>query len=287
MHSRRRLVGAGLAAVTAAALAAALAATGQTYASLSDYATVTGSAGAGVWAPDPPAACFVKNRKYPDGIVYGTSGPDVLGGGNQGQIIMGLDGDDIIYGNNAKDCLVGGTGDDLIEGGNGKDGIDGGGQQDDICVVEIRKDDFTGCTPVDGSNGHAPASRDAAPSEPDAHPATEATQGIPGTQALDPSQSSSPDADPQTEPDGGQQTQPDDDGRQTGPSKPETPTSSEPATVGDGMPPEPTSTPQQQDPEPTPPCPEDTPSADSTTTAAQDAEGAQPEQTTCLATPAP
>jgi hypothetical protein len=268
MHSRRRLVGAGLAAVAAAALAAALAGTGQTYASLSDYATVTGSAGAGVWAPDPPAACFAKHRKYPGGIVYGTSGPDVLGGGNQGQIIMGLEGDDIIHGNNAKDCLVGGPGDDRIQGGNGKDGIDGGGQQDDICVVEIRKDDFTGCTPVDGSNGHAPAGRDAAPSGLEAHAVTEATQGAPGTRAVDPSQSSSPD-----------------DGRQTSPSQPETPTISEPPAVGDGMPAEPTVTPQQQDVEPTPPCPEDTPSADSTTTLVP--EGAQPEQATCLATPAP
>ena len=227
MHSRRRLVGAGLAAVTAAALAAALAATGQTYASLSDYATVTGSAGAGVWAPDPPAACFVKNRKYPGGIVYGTSGPDVLGGGNQGQIIMGLGGDDIIHGNNAKDCLVGGAGNDLIQGGNGKDGIDGGGQQDDMCVVEIRKDEFTGCTPVDGSNGHPRVKGDAPAPEPEAHAVAEAPQGIPGTGAADPSESSSPDADPPTEPD---------DGQQTSPSQPETPRTSGSPAVGDGMP---------------------------------------------------
>ena len=286
MHSRRSLVGAALTALTAAALAAAFGGTGQTYASLSDFATVTGSAAAGVWAPDPPAACFANNRKYPGGIVYGTSGPDVLGGGNQGQIIMGLDGDDIIHGNNAKDCLVGGPGSDFIQGGNGKDHLDGGSQQGDICVVDIRKDDFTGCIPVDGSNGHAPVKGDAPTPEPEAHAVAEATQGIQGTRAADPPQSSSPDADPQTEPDDGQQTQPD-DGRQTSPSQPETPTSSEPPAIGDGLPARPTATPQQQDVEPTPPCPADTPSADSTTTAAPVPEGAQPEQATCLETPAP
>ena len=177
MHSRRSLVGAGLAAVTAAGLAAVLAGTGQTYASLSDFAMVTGSAAAGVWAPDPPAACFANNRKYPGGIVYGTSGPDVLGGGNQGQIIMGLAGDDIIHGNNAKDCLVGGPGDDLIQGGNGKDHLDGGSQPGDICVVEIRKDDFTGCTPVERGRGGAGARRDQATPEPEARAVTEATPG--------------------------------------------------------------------------------------------------------------
>ncbi len=282
MHSRRSLVGAGLAAVTAAGLAAVLAGTGQTYASLSDFAMVTGSAAAGVWAPDPPAACFANNRKYPGGIVYGTSGPDVLGGGNQGQIIMGLAGDDIIHGNNAKDCLVGGPGDDLIQGGNGKDHLDGGSQPGDICVVEIRKDDFTGCTPVERGRGGAGARRDQATPEPEARAVTEATPGSAEAEAVDPSQNPSIDADQQI--------------------KPVAPTSSEPPAVGQGLPEQPTATPRQQDFQPAPPddaSPTDptyptdpdcsvTPSAvipaEPRQTPADDAE---PEQATCLMTPAP
>jgi len=206
MHSPRRLVVAGLAAVMAAALGAAIAGTGQTYAGFSDFATVTGQARAGVWAPDPPADCYIKNANYPGGIVWGTEGPDEITAGNKGQIIMGLGGDDIIHGNNAKDCLVGGAGndhldagntdetttaspsgtskndhengkdillggegDDRLEGGNGKDYFDGGGQPGDVCVGDNGKDEFVGCTTVEAGRGDSKKTQsDAGTLTPDA-----------------------------------------------------------------------------------------------------------------------
>ena len=66
-----------------------------TYAAFSDRQVTQhqDQAGAGVWAPDPPAACGPV-ADYPGGVVYGTVGDDVLYGGNQAQILMGLAGDD-------------------------------------------------------------------------------------------------------------------------------------------------------------------------------------------------
>lgn len=66
MHSRRRLVRVGLAAVTTTALAAAVGGTGHTYARFSDSATVSGDASAGVWAPGPPDRCLPPHRKHED-----------------------------------------------------------------------------------------------------------------------------------------------------------------------------------------------------------------------------
>src|SRR5947209_19063400 len=98
--------------------------TGHTFASFSDYKDVPGTASAGVWAPNPPAACGPVGD-YAD-VVYGTAGDDVLHGGNQRQIIMGLGGNDTIYGGNSGDCLVGGDGNDKLFGGNARDILIGG-----------------------------------------------------------------------------------------------------------------------------------------------------------------
>jgi Ca2+-binding RTX toxin-like protein len=130
----------------------AAAGTGTTFASFSDFDSVQASARAGVWAPDPPAACGDVS-KYKGGIVWGTEGDDTLGnpdppGGNHAQIIMGLGGNDVINGGNSGDCLVGGDGNDILTGGNAKDIILGGPGDDTI-------DGGNGKDEMDGGDGGA------------------------------------------------------------------------------------------------------------------------------------
>jgi Ca2+-binding RTX toxin-like protein len=124
--------------------------TQYTFAAFSDFQVVHAEAQAGVWTPDPPAACGPIGRY--DGVVYGTSGDDVIDGGNHRQIIMGLGGNDVIHASNGGDCLVGGEGDDKLyggnapdilvggdgndypDGGNGPDDTDGGAGDGDVCI---------------------------------------------------------------------------------------------------------------------------------------------------------
>jgi VCBS repeat-containing protein len=61
----------------------------------------------------------------------GTSGNDVIDGGNGADRIFGGDGDDIIYGGNGGDTLDGGTGNDTLYGQNGSDNLYGG-EGDDL-----------------------------------------------------------------------------------------------------------------------------------------------------------
>jgi len=154
---QRRLLALGL---TASGLLGAAAAAGPaqgTYAAWSDSAVVAGNTvSAGVWAPDPPAACGAISN-YKGGVIYGTQGNDTLNlaGSNQRQIVMGYGGNDVIYGGNSGDCLVGGPGNDRITGGNAKDvllGEDG----DDVLDGGNGKDVLDGGTGVDicdGGNG--------------------------------------------------------------------------------------------------------------------------------------
>jgi Ca2+-binding RTX toxin-like protein len=148
----RSLRSLGAAALVLIAIAAASGAP-VTYAAWSDSRVIHGSASAGVWAPNPPAACGpVRNYAA---VVYGTVGDDVLTGGNHPQIIMGLAGNDVIQGGNSGDCLVGGPGNDRITGGNAKDillGEDGddhldGGNGKDVVDGGIGND------VCDGGNG--------------------------------------------------------------------------------------------------------------------------------------
>lgn len=130
-------------------LAVSLGSTESTYAAFSDYANTPGRFGAGVWTPDPPAACG-RVSSY-----WGTAGDDVIRGGNHPQIIMGLGGDDVIHGGNSGDCLVGGTGEDRLVGGNAKD-ILIGGPGDDYLSGGNAKDNLDGSEDLDvcdGGNG--------------------------------------------------------------------------------------------------------------------------------------
>ena len=158
MSSRRVLLSAGVAAVVAVLTTGG----GQTYASYSDSVVLSGNhVGAGVWAPDPPAACGPLSGY--SGVVYGTTGDDTLTGGSHPQIIMGLGGNDVIHGGNGGDCLVGGDGndrllgenakdiliggdgDDYLDGGNGKDFLDGGPGTGDVCLGGNGNDTYVDC----------------------------------------------------------------------------------------------------------------------------------------------
>jgi hypothetical protein len=64
----------------------------------------------------------------PDGCardLRGTPGPDVLDGGDRGDLIFALGGADRVRGNRGHDCIVGGRGDDRLLGGKGDDRLTG------------------------------------------------------------------------------------------------------------------------------------------------------------------
>jgi PKD repeat protein len=65
-------------------------------------------------------------------IIYGDSGDDYIGGGNGEDIIFGEGGNDVIIGGNGRDELYGGEGDDELRGENGSDTLDGGPGADEI-----------------------------------------------------------------------------------------------------------------------------------------------------------
>lgn len=149
---------------------------GQTIARFSDFGVTGARASAGVWAPDPPAACgdLSKYGAHPDrrdAVIWGTMGDDVLVAdpkGNHRQVIMGLGGNDEIIGGNSGDCLVGGDGDDRLVGGNakdillggpGNDYLDGGNAKDyldgeddeDECLGGNGNDEVVNCGPTAAS----------------------------------------------------------------------------------------------------------------------------------------
>ena len=80
------------------------------------------------------------------GSVTGTSGNDVLIGGNGVNTISGLGGDDHIAGDSGADILSGGDGNDALEGGSGADLLSGGGGDDSLNGGE-------GWDTIDGGDG--------------------------------------------------------------------------------------------------------------------------------------
>jgi Ca2+-binding RTX toxin-like protein len=60
----------------------------------------------------------------------GTTAPNVVNGGNQGDTILGGDGGDVLRGGKGLDSIVGGAGDDTIYSGLGQDTLTGGGGAD-------------------------------------------------------------------------------------------------------------------------------------------------------------
>lgn len=64
--------------------------------------------------------------------IIGTSGHDLLSGGDAGETILGLDGDDELQGFGGDDRLDGGAGDDALAGGAGNDALSGGAGNDEL-----------------------------------------------------------------------------------------------------------------------------------------------------------
>jgi Ca2+-binding RTX toxin-like protein len=214
----RLIAAAGIA--TSVVAFASLAGSDTTYAAFSDFNSVQGEASAGVWAPDPPAACDEILSKPQATIVWGTSGDDVLEGTNHPQVIMGMggndviragnsgdclvggDGDDELHGTNAKDILIGGPGNDTLDGGNGKDDIDGS-DGEDVCIGGNGKNTVVNCEAA--STLVAPLS---IASDPDASPAEESAEEP--TSEEDPAAPSQEDLPPTDEPAGSTQPSLDD-----------------------------------------------------------------------------
>ena len=137
---RGQTVAAGAVALCAAWIA--VLPNGATYAAWSDFATIPGSGGAGVWLTDgdPPLPDQCIGMVF-DRIIIGTNKDDALNGTDANDLIFGLQGKDVLNGFAGQDCLVGGNGkdelngedgDDVLVGGNAKDKLTGGAD-DDIC----------------------------------------------------------------------------------------------------------------------------------------------------------
>lgn len=106
-----------------------------------------------------------------EGVINGTSGTDIIIGGDGDNVIKGKGGADLIiggggndkiYGNGGKDWLFGGGGNDLIEGGSDKDVLLGGygndtldgGSNDDQLSGSYGDDTLTGNGGKDTMVGH-------------------------------------------------------------------------------------------------------------------------------------
>ena len=65
-------------------------------------------------------------------VLDGGGGNDSLSGGNGNDMLFGSVGADSLVGGNGEDSLDGGSGDDELDGGNGRDSLDGGAGDDDL-----------------------------------------------------------------------------------------------------------------------------------------------------------
>ena len=143
-RDRQAFMIAGFASAAALTLGA-FAGSGTTYAAFSDFAVISGEAGAGVWESETPpetelhSICNITVGQFKSyEVIRLTDGNDKHAIGNQKQIVLGYGGDDQITGDsrdkdNAPDCLLGGPGDDLLDGGNGP-GVLNGGEGHDTCI---------------------------------------------------------------------------------------------------------------------------------------------------------
>ncbi|MGC5222833.1 choice-of-anchor Q domain-containing protein [Micromonospora sp. DT81.3] len=73
----------------------------------------------------------------------GTSGSDVLIGGDGADVLCGLGGRDVLLGGRGPDHLIGGSGDDLLSGGSGNDELDGEDGRD-VLIGGPGSDDLDG-----------------------------------------------------------------------------------------------------------------------------------------------
>jgi Ca2+-binding RTX toxin-like protein len=82
--------------------------------------------------------------------IKGTSGPDVLFGGNGRDVICGYGGNDQLFGLAGSDVLIGGLGNDYLEGGAGSDVMLGGTGNDSFRSYDGGRDVVDGGPGVDG-----------------------------------------------------------------------------------------------------------------------------------------
>jgi serralysin len=96
-----------------------------------------------------------------DDVETGTTGNDLIDGGNGNDAVLGLAGDDTLNGGNGNDVLDGGGGDDSLTGGNGNDSLDGsvgddelaGGNGEDSVAGGAGDDELDGGNGTDTVNG--------------------------------------------------------------------------------------------------------------------------------------
>jgi serralysin len=90
-----------------------------------------------------------------DDVATGTTGNDVIDGGNGNDAILGLTGDDTLNGGNGNDVFDGGGGNDSLTGGNGNDLLYGSVGTDTLVGGNGRDslDGGAGDDALDGGNG--------------------------------------------------------------------------------------------------------------------------------------
>lgn len=90
-----------------------------------------------------------------DDVATGTTGNDVIDGGNGNDAILGLAGDDALNGGNGNDVLDGGGGNDSLTGGNGNDVLYGSVGMDSLTGGNGKDslDGGAGDDELDGGNG--------------------------------------------------------------------------------------------------------------------------------------
>jgi serralysin len=121
-----------------------------------------------------------------DDVETGTTGNDLIDGGNGNDAILGLAGDDTLDGGNGNDVLDGGGGDDSLRGGNGNDVLYGS-VGDDSLTAGNGKDSLDGGAGDDelaGGNGEDSLAGGAGDDELDGGNGADAVNGGTGDDVL-------------------------------------------------------------------------------------------------------
>jgi Ca2+-binding RTX toxin-like protein len=105
----------------------------------------------GINAASLTASNFIFNSSGAGLTVTGSSGRDVLFGGNGADTISGSSGNDTIYGGAGADLIMGGSGDDTLRGGTGNDALDGGTGFDAALYSGVRRQYVASSSSVSGN----------------------------------------------------------------------------------------------------------------------------------------
>ncbi len=138
----------------------------------SDHVCVTGASPATIWTNGWGHKISISNSA--NNVIYGSEGPDDIGGGSGNDIIKGNGGDDRLWSYGGSDYIRGGDGNDQIHGGSGNDCLLGGGGYNEI-IGENGDDTIL----INKSDRYSSAQ--CAPAEGDTSAAATAYLGSPGT----------------------------------------------------------------------------------------------------------